>query len=263
MKRWAVYCAGNSTYMISPNKEPLRMLLSFRNQFGDDLDYIYFTDINEPDLPLVREVCSHHNIKLVLGDCRQYYESYKDVEYLEKRLPPRWPDAHYWYAEAPRCLIGEYDYLIKCDGDMLCNKRFDLTQLEVANEITVAKEPRWYIPYDKFCPNAGFQIINVSAYVENNVHELFRWGSQLPDRFNSDTPLLNYLVASNTLKVHFLTSEFNYLLFDDVRVNKLTLADVQNVNIFHFVGSKPHNLHPHMMDGVKGHFSKTYLNCEL
>jgi hypothetical protein len=30
----------------------------------------------------------------------------------------------YWYCDGPEYLKSNYDYAIKCDGDMLCNSHF-------------------------------------------------------------------------------------------------------------------------------------------
>lgn len=259
MKRWVIYCAGNADYVLSPNKEPIKMLKSFQRHFGEKLDYVYFTDKDEHSLDEVRAICEANNIKLVLGDCKQHYSNYRDYEFTV----PRWPDAHYWYCEASDYFKGTYDYAIKCDGDMMCINEFDLTALETEYEITAAKEPSWYIPYDKFCPNAGFQIINVQNYSNNNIKQLFR---ELSDnsrqgtgkRFNGDTPVLDFLVGMNILNVHFLSAQYNYLLFDVPEVVQLTLNDVADVYIVHFVASKPHNLNREMIGSVKDYFANIY-----
>jgi hypothetical protein len=259
MGKWAVYCAGNANYILSPNKEPIRMLMSFKHHFGEELDYVYFTDENEERLDEVRSACDAYGIKLVLGECKQHYEAYRDLQYINA---PRWPDAHYWYAEAPTYLCEQYDYAIKCDGDMMCYNKFDLKSLEVENEITAAREPSWYVPYDKYCPNAGFQILNLKNYVRRNVKDLFRQGSKLPDSFNSDTPLLNWLVKQQILNVHFISAEFNYLLFDVPQVNQLSMDNIKDVKIFHFVDSKPHALNPTMKAGIKQTLSEVYLRYD-
>lgn len=262
MNKWVVYCAGNSEYILSPNQEPIKMLKSFQKHFGESLDYVYFTDENEPDLDKVRNLCEINGIRLITGECKVHYKGYQDHQYVYRNLKPRWPDAHYWYCEAPTYFHGTYDHAIKCDGDMLCMQRFDLEPLKVENEITVALAPHWYDPFDKFCPNAGFQIMNVERYVVNKVKMLFREGARLSINYmmyNSDTPVLNWLVANNVLKVHFLSAEYNYLLFDMQQVRELTDADIADIKIAHFVDSKPHNLNPDMRGSVKEKLANIYL----
>lgn len=263
MSKWVVYCAGNADYILSPNEEPVKMLKSFQKHFGDELDYVYFTDKDEPNLDLVLVKCKANGIKLMLGECKQHYHKYNDFQsVLEYQQAPRWPDAHFWYCEAPSYFYGTYDYAIKCDGDILCAQKFDLTELEVQNEITAARAPEWYDPYDKFCPNAGFQIMNVSTYANNNVRQLFRDMSDNKDNYrkmNSDTPMLDYLVGKGILNVHFISAEYNYLLFDIDQVKHLKLEDVENVKLIHFVDSKPHNLREEMKGSIKEYFSKIYL----
>jgi hypothetical protein len=257
-KKWAVYAAGNSSYILSENMEPVKMLKSFKSYFSDELDYIYFMDENEPDIDKVYEICQTHGIKLVLGDCKEHYSHYRDVEYRSVGMKDRWPDAVYWYCEAPRKLEA-YDYLIKCDGDMMCNKHFSLNELEFSTAITIAESPSWYIPYDVHSPNAGFQIINVKEYVKNNVQNYFRELSKNVTLFNSDTPVLDYLVGSKTLEVTKISSSYNYLLFDIHQVKQLNWeTEKEYVKIVHFVSSKPHNLDSNMKNSVKEKFAKIY-----
>jgi hypothetical protein len=257
MSKWVVYAAGNSSYFLSPHKEPIRMLRSFQDKFGDKLDYVYFTDINEPNLDSVKILCEQNNIQLITADVARHYEKYRDVEYPSN---PRWPSAVYWYCDAPDYFYGKYDYAIKCDGDMLCVSDFDLSALETHTEITAAREPKWYHPYDKHCPNAGFQILNIKQYVDKNIKELFRQASEQYLTFNSDTPALDNFVATKKVDILFVGPEYNYLLFDMREVNSLTLADVSDVKIFHFVASKPHNLFHEMERGIKRHYANIYLN---
>ena len=262
MSKWVVYNGGNSEYILSPNKEPIRMLKSFQKHFGDALDYVYFTDENEPRLDEVEKLCDENGIRLMTGQCKIHYEEYKDHQYINNNSKPRWPDAHYWYCEGPTYFQGIYDYAIKCDGDMLCVQRFDLEPLQVENEITAADSPHWYDPYDKFCANAGFQIMNVNNYATNQVRMLFREGARQSinyRKFNSDTPVLNWLVGHKTLNVHFIPAEYNYLLFDIEQVNNLTDEDIKDVKIAHFVDSKPHNLNPQMAGSVKEKLAQIYL----
>jgi hypothetical protein len=238
------------------------MLLSFQKHFGNELDYVYFTDKDEPDLDAVHTICKINNIKLMVGDCKQHYSKYQDYEYtVDFNTKGRWPDAHFWYCEAPSYFNGIYDYAIKCDGDMLCTQKFNLAELEVENEITATNAPDWYDPFDKFCPNAGFQIMNVRNYVKNDVRKLFRFMSDNKDNYkkmNSDTPILNYLVGRGILNVHFISAEYNYLLFDIDEVKQLTLQDTETVKIIHFVDTKPHNLNEIMKGSVKEHFAQIY-----
>lgn len=262
MSKWVVYCGGNADYILSPNKEPIKMLKSFQKHFGNDVDYVYFIDRDEPHLNQIRTVCQEHNIKLFVGDCKQHYANYNDYEYVNERgLPARWPDAHYWYCEAPDYFYGIYDYAIKCDGDMMCTNRFDLTSLEVENEITIAEAPSWYNSYDKFCSNAGFQILNIKNYTKNNIKEHFRRMSNNINNyknFNGDTPVLNYLVGTKTLNVNVLSADYNYLLFDMYEVKNLILEDFNDVKIVHFVETKPHNLNEMMAGTIKEHFANIY-----
>lgn len=86
MKKWIVYCSGNSEYILSHNAEPIKMLKSFQHYFREELDYIYFTDCNEENLDQVKEICLKNNIKLYLGDCKPHYNQYKDIEYNDKGI---------------------------------------------------------------------------------------------------------------------------------------------------------------------------------
>jgi hypothetical protein len=260
MGKWVVYCAGNSEYILSENKEPIRMLKSFQNHFDNEIDYVYFTDINENRLEEVEKMCKDNGIKLITASCKENYKEYTDLEYTKKGEKGRWPDAMYWYCDAPRNFINQYDFAIKCDGDILCNSKFSLSELETDLPITIADAPEWYTPFDKYSANAGFQIINVKEYVSEKIDILFREASKKPNTFNSDTPALDYFVGTNTIFVNYLSSDFNYLLFDVDEVNKLSLEDVSNVKLFHFVGSKPHSLDPKMKGSIKEYFSKIYLN---
>ena len=258
MGKWVVYCAGNSEYILSENKEPIRMLKSFQKHFENELDYVYFTDKDEPNLDKVEAICNEHGIKLITGDCRDYYKDYKDIQYVQRGEKGRWPEAHYWYCEAPKYF--DYDFAIKCDGDMLCNSKFDLSMLESDMALSIAESPNWYNPFDKYCPNAGFQILNISEYINQNINLLLRDTSKDIMRFNGDTPALDYLVGSNKIIVSYVGSEYNYLLFDMDDVANLRLDEVSDIKIFHFVDSKPHSLNPKMIDTVKEYFSKIYLN---
>ena len=260
MGKWVVYCAGNSEYILSENKEPIRMLKSFQKYFKEELDYVYFTDINEERIDEVQKLCDDNNIKLVKGDCKKNYNQYSDVQYIESGQKGRWPDAMYWYCDAPEYLKESYDYAIKCDGDMMCNSHFALLELESDLAISIAEAPNWYDPFDKYSANAGFQIINTHQYVNEKISSLFREASKQTRRFNSDTPALDYFVGSNQIFVTYLSSDYNYLLFDLDAVNELKLEDVSTVKIFHFVDSKPHNLNPKMSGSIKEYFSKIYLN---
>lgn len=259
MKKWVVYCAGNSEYIMSDNREPIRMLLSFKKHFGTEMDYVYFTDVDEPNLEAVKNVCERNGIRLIFGSCKKHYEKFCDIEYISINRKPRWPDAHYWYCEAPKYLHTEYDYAIKCDGDMFCAKHFDLESLEAECAITIAKEPSWFTPTEKYCPNAGFQILNLHQYIFDSTFHHFRKGSQQPDTFKGDTPLLNFLILNNIIKVNYVGSEYNYTLYDMPQARELSLSDVENVNIFHFTETKPHNLHPSMKGTVKDYFGQQYL----
>ena len=260
MGKWVVYCAGNSEYILSENKEPIRMLKSFQNHFGNELDYAYFTDINEERIDEVEKVCKDNGIKLVKGDCKKNYSNYADLEYIQRGQKARWPDAMYWYCDAPEYLTNSYEFAIKCDGDMLCNSKFDLNELESDLPISIADAPVWHDPFDKYSANAGFQIINISEYLNEEISLLFRDASNQITRFNSDTPALDYFVGSNKIIVNYLSSDYNYLLFDVDDVMNLKLDEVLDVKIFHFVDSKPHNLNPKMIHTIKEYFSKIYLN---
>lgn len=260
MGKWVVYCAGNSEYILSENKEPIKMLKSFKKHFKEELDCVYFTDINEERIDEIQKLCDKNDIKLVIGDCKKNYNEYKDIQYTEKGKEGRWPDAMYWYCDAPEYLKESYDYAIKCDGDMMCNCYFDLSELESDLPISIADAPEWYEPFDKYSANAGFQIINLNQYTEEKINYLFREASKQIKKFNSDTPALDYFVSSNQIFVNYLSSEYNYLLFDVDEVANLKLEDVSNVKIFHFVGSKPHDLNPKMNGSIKEYFSKIYLN---
>lgn len=251
-KKWAVYGYGNSEYILSPNREPIRMLKSFQKYFGDELDYLYFIDISEPNLDKVQEICDENNIKLITGDVKEYYKKYADAKL-------HWPDAVYWYCEVPDLVVDTYDHLIKCDGDMMCINKFELEPFEIENAVVAAKEPSWYTPYDKYCPNAGFQIFNVKKYVEQNVKGLFRQSALRPDVFNSDTPALDRFVRDKLIDIRFVRADYNYLLFDVPQIHNLTLEDFENVKIVHFVSSKPYNLAPESEGTVKEHFAKIYL----
>jgi len=262
MKKWVVYCSGNSDYILSPNKEPIRMFKSFQNYFGDKLDYIYFTDENEKDLDQVEKICLNNNIKLQLGNCKSQYNQYKDIEYANKGVKERWPDAHYWYCEAPLYLYENYDYAIKCDGDMLCNNEFNLEELESEFVISIAVAPSWYDPFDKHSPNAGFQIMNLKQYVHQNISYFFKQTSALPQHFNSDTPALDYLIGNNYIQAKKLSEYYNYLLFDIEEVKNLPLEEINKINIAHFVSSKPHNLQPDMENSIKHVLAKKYLTNE-
>ncbi len=258
--KWVVYCAGNSEYILSKNQEPILMLKSFQRHFGDELDYVYFTDINESRIDEIEKVCVNNGIKLVKGNCKVNYDQYSDIQYTQTGLNGRWPDAMYWYCDAPEYLEGLYDFAIKCDGDMLCNTKFDLTELESHLPISIAEAPDWYIPFDKHSPNAGFQILNLKEYEDSKINLLFREAAKQTATFNSDTPALDYFIGSNQIWAKRLSSEYNYLLFDVDEVNNLKLEEVSNVKIFHFVGSKPYNLDPKMEGSIKEYFSKIYLN---
>lgn len=236
------------------------MLLSFKKHFGDEMDYVYFTDVDEPNLDKIEDICQQYGIRLIVGSCKKHYEEYRDIEYIGRDRKPRWPDAHYWYCEAPKYLHTEYQHAIKCDGDMMCSKHFDLEPLESECAVTVAKEPEWYTPYDKHCPNAGFQIFNLAQYVSDRVYEYFREGARKYQTFNSDTPVLDFLVGNKMLNVKFVGPEFNYLLFDTAQVRNLALSDVANVSIFHFVDTKPHNLSREMHGTIKDHLGQIYLS---
>ncbi len=260
MGKWVVYCAGNSNYILSENKEPIRMLKSFKKYFGNELDYVYFTDVNEDRLDEVEKLCKDNGITLVKGDCKKNYKDYTDIQFTGNGQEGRWPDAMYWYCDAPEYLKSNYDYAIKCDGDMMCNSHFDLLILESDLPISIADAPKWYDPFDKYSANAGFQIINISQYLEENISSLFREAAKQIKRFNSDTPALDYFVGSNQIFVTYLSSDYNYLLFDVDEVNNLKLEDVSTVKIFHFVDSKPHSLNPKMIGSIKEYFSKIYLN---
>jgi hypothetical protein len=262
MRKWVIYCAGNSEYILSENKEPIKMLKSFQKHFGSELDYVYFTDINENRIDEVEQLCIDNNIKLVKGDCKKNYNQYTDIQFTQKGEKGRWPDAMYWYCDGPEYLKSNYDYAIKCDGDMLCNSHFELSELESDLAISIAEAPNWYDPFDKHSPNAGFQIINISEYVEQNISSLFKQASKQITRFNSDTPALDYFVGSNQIIVSYLSSDYNYLLFDVDEVNSLKLEDVSTVKIFHFVDSKPHSLNEKMKGSIKEYFSKIYLKNE-
>ena len=261
MSKWVVYCAGNSEYILSENKEPIQMLKSFQKYFGDELDYVYFTDKNEERLDEVQSLCNRNNIKLITADCKKNYSSYQDLEFIQKGKKGRWPDAMYWYCDGPGYFNNVYDFAIKCDGDMLCNSKFDLTNLESEFPISIAEPPEWHDAFDKYSANAGFQIINIAEYVNENISSLFREASTQLYRFNSDTPALDYFVGSNKIIVSYLSSDYNYLLFDVDNVNNLKLNNVSDVKIFHFVDSKPHNLNPKMIGSIKEYFSKIYLNA--
>jgi len=262
MNKWVVYCAGNADYILSPNAEPIKMLKSFRKHFGNEIDYVYFTDKDEANIRSVQDICDAHDIKLVVGECKRHYDKYNDYEYVgERGLPPRWPDAHYWYCEAPDYFNGTYEFAIKCDGDMMCVQKFDLSSLESDNEITAAHAPDWYNSYDRHCANAGFQVINISAYVKNDIKSHFRQFSNNINtykKFNGDTPVLNHLVGSNTLNVRFVSAEYNYLLFDIDEVKNLSMDNMNDVKIVHFVETKPHNLNEWMYNTVKEHFANIY-----
>ncbi len=260
MRKWVVYCAGNSQYILSENKEPIRMLKSFQKHFGNELDYVYFTDSNEDRIDEVERLCADSGIKLVKGDCKKNYNQYRDVQYVDNGKEGRWPDAMYWYCDAPEYLKSNYDYAIKCDGDMLCNSHFDLSELESDLPITIADAPNWYDPFDKYSANAGFQILNIHQYLDENISHLFREASKQINRFNSDTPALDYFVGSNKIIVSYVSEDYNYLLFDVDEVNRLKLEDVSDVKIFHFVDSKPHSLNQNMIGSIKEYYSKIYLN---
>jgi hypothetical protein len=261
MGKWVVYCAGNSEYILSENKEPIKMLKSFRNHFGNELDYVYFTDKNEERLDEVEKLCIDNDIKLITGDCKKNYKDYTDIQFTQSGGIGRWPDAMYWYCDAPGYLKNLYEFAIKCDGDMLCNSHFELSELESDLAISIAEAPNWYDPFDKHSPNAGFQIINIPEYVEQNISSLFKQASKQITRFNSDTPALDYFVGSNQIIVSYLSSDYNYLLFDVDEVNSLKLEDISTVKIFHFVDSKPHSLNEKMKGSIKEYFSKIYLNA--
>jgi lipopolysaccharide biosynthesis glycosyltransferase len=259
MKKWVVYCGGNADYILSPNQEPVKMLKSFQRHFKDELDYVYFTDKDEENLEEVKKICDENNIKLVLGDCREYHNQYKDIEYVNRGVNGRWPDAHYWYCEAPMNLIKDYDFAIKCDGDMLCNKKFDLSELESEFAVSIADAPLWYDPFDKHSPNAGFQIYNLKEYIDQQIFHFLRQTSAQPHHFNSDTPALDYLVGNGYIQVKRLTGYYNYLLFDIEEVRQLPTEEINKINIAHFVDSKPHNLKPEMLDSIKHILAKEYL----
>jgi len=261
MEKWVVYCAGNSEYILSENREPIRMLKSFQNHFGNELDYVYFTDKNEERIDEVEKLCIDNGIKLITGDCKKNYKDYTDIQFTQSGGMGRWPDAMYWYCDAPEYLKNLYQFAIKCDGDMLCNSHFNLLELQSDLAISIAEPPSWYDPFDKHSANAGFQIINISEYVEQNISSLFKQASKQITRFNSDTPALDYFVGSNAIIVTYLSSDYNYLLFDVDRVNELKLEDVSTVKIFHFVDSKPHSLNQKMIGSIKEYFSKIYLNA--
>jgi hypothetical protein len=125
--------------------------------------------------------------------------------------------------------------------------------------LTIAESPQWYDPFDKYCPNAGFQILNISEYLNENINLLLRNTSTQIMQFNGDTPALNHLIGSNQIIVSYIGSEYNYLLFDTSDVLNLKLDNVSNVHIFHFVDSKPYNLNQKMENSIKNHFSKIYL----
>jgi len=259
MKKWVVYCGGNADYILSPNQEPIKMLKSFQHHFKDEIDYVYFTDKDEENLDKVKKVCEENNIKLVLGECKEYHTQYKDIESTNKGVNERWPDAHYWYCEAPISLIEDYNFAIKCDGDMLCNQKFDLSELENEFAMTIAEAPSWYDPFDKHSPNAGFQIHNLKEYLDKKIHHLLRQTSAQPQHFNSDTPALDYLVGNGYIQVKKLTGYYNYLLFDIEGVKQLPLEEINNINIAHFVDSKPHNLSKNMIGSIKEVLAKEYL----
>lgn len=260
MKKWVVYCAGNSEYILSENREPIKMLKSFQRIFNDELDYVYFTDKHEQRLDEVEKICNDNGIKLIKGDCKVNYNQYCDIEYRILNRKERWPDAMYWYCDAPDYLKDSYKYAIKCDGDMLCNSHFDLSKLETEFSILIADAPSWYDSFDKYSANAGFQIINIKKYTDLNINLLFRNASKNITVFNSDTPALDYFVGSNQISVNYVSSDYNYLLFDLEAVTKLKLEELSTVKIFHFVDTKPHNLNPKMINSVKEYFSKIYLN---
>ena len=189
---------------------------------------------------------------------KEYYNEYNDIEYIQQGKKERWPDAMYWYCEAPKYL--DYEFAIKCDGDMLCNCKFELSILESQTSISIAKSPEWYDAFDKYSANAGFQIINIYEYLKQDISSLFRDASHQKYRFNSDTPALDYFVGSRKIDVSYLSSEYNYLLFDIDTVNNLKLSDVSDVKIFHFVDSKPNNLDIKMINSIKQYFSNIYLH---
>jgi hypothetical protein len=259
MKKWVVYCGGNSDYILSPNQEPIKMLKSFQHHFKDELDYVYFTDVDEKNLDKVEKICSENNIKLILGECRTYHDQYKDIEYINNGTNGRWPDAHYWYCEAPRYLIDNYNFAIKCDGDMLCNNKFNLTELESEYALSIAEAPSWYDPFDKYSPNAGFQIYNLQEYVDKQIFYFLRQTSNQPHHFNSDTPALDYLIGNGYIQVKRLTEYYNYLLFDIEEVKNLPLDEIDKINIAHFVSSKPYNLNQNMIGSIKHILAQNYL----
>lgn len=240
-KKWAIYCAGNVGYLLSENREPIKMLKSFQLHFKDEVDYIYFTDKDEENLDEAKSLCDKNGIKLILGNCKEFYNHYKDIEFIQRGFVERWPDAMYWYVEAPEHLVNDYDFLIKCDGDMFCNKNFNLNILETQNAVSIAEAPSWYSPADIYSPNAGFQILNTKQYRDLNIKDFFRKFSKRVDIFNSDTPLLDFLVGQGLVTVTRLPSDYNYLLFDLPQVKELKYHEIyEDIKIVHFVGSKPH-----------------------
>lgn len=262
--KWVVYCAGNSEYMLSPSRQPIHMFRSFQRHFGNTVDYVYLTDQNEPRLDEVSLHCGANNIELVLGDFARHYDTYTDIKYIELGWPPRWPSAMYWSYEAPLHFHGIYERGIKCDGDILCVRPFDLDHPELESDCPIisTRSPDWYSPADRFFPNAGVQIINMDVYVAQRVNEKFRVVSTDSHTFNSDQPALDYFVRTGLLQVIFISANYNYTLYDIPEVQRLQLEDVADVNIVHFVGSKPHNLHPSMVGSIKEHFANIYLELE-
>ena len=104
--------------------------------------------------------------------------------------------------------------------------------------------------------------MNLREYVRKDISFFFKQTSALPKQFNSDTPALDYLVGNNYVQVKKLSEYYNYLLFDVEKVQELPLEEINNINIAHFVDSKPHNLNPKMNNSIKHVLAKKYLDYE-
>ena len=230
MNNLAIVVCGDTNYYSHPHAT-ITALSSFREKFGDSVDYVCVTDCDKPDTKYIVE---KNRFKYVHVDMTCYTDIVSDYGL------DRWTTATFFKSfSLPKLLLQlGYEYTLYVDGDVLCTQKFTFPEQLESNHACGVRSLNKFKGRHEF--NCGVMFYNNVKYTEDKLYESaleFSTGK----KFNGDQLIFNDMVDNNMFHVSELNITYNYMLYKQEKHNRLNDCnlDTDTIKMVHFLGKKP------------------------
>ena len=229
----AIFCSGDDGYFSTYSSPPYIALSSFRDKFGDQLDYYCCGEFSDKSMGIIKR----HNFTGVYTQL--------DLRDFGKALN-RWPVETFMHILLPQKFLEMgYEHVLKIDGDVYCNRKFNISDIKTADRcMSLANHP------GSNEINCGVILYNNRIYC-NTVDQGMLIKAALVCNPESEQHLIQYLIDRNVISYREIPYWYNFCLrslhiqeyTDELKKLRHDFDNdediIENICIAHFVRGKP------------------------